>query len=63
MTSKISGVKFGPELALEAVGVGLLAHAAEHAEAAVEQQFCALAQPMPVDAPVMTTDLMMLKPL
>ncbi len=27
------------ELALEAVGVGLLAHAAEHAETAVEQQF------------------------
>ena len=32
--------EIGAEFGLEAVGVGLLAHAAEHAKAAVEQQLC-----------------------
>ena len=49
--------KIGAEFALEAVGVGLLAHAAEHAKSASSSNL-AVAQPMPVDAPVMTTDRM-----
>jgi hypothetical protein len=32
--------EIGAELGFEAVGVGLVADAAEHAEAAIEQQFC-----------------------
>ena len=60
VTSNNSGAKLAPN-ALQAVGVGLLAHAAEDAKPAIEQQL-AVAQPMPVDAPVMTTDRMIDSP-
>ena len=38
VTSKISGTKLPPNSLGEAVGIGLFAHAAEHAKAMIEQQ-------------------------
>jgi hypothetical protein len=36
---ELQGREIGAELVRQTIGVGLLAHAAEHAEAAIEQQF------------------------
>ena len=54
--------EIGTEFCLQTVGVGPLAHAAEHPKPAISSSL-AVAQPIPVDAPVITTDCMVPPPL
>ena len=61
VTSKISGVKFAPNSLLRRSASACL-RTLPNTRKPRSSNILALAQPMPVDAPVMTTDLMVPKP-